>query len=68
VPLDEAANICRIADLPDLYSHLGSPGITPRHHPAAYEQGVTLWGEHGMATLWGAATKKIIGATAPCSR
>lgn len=27
--LDEAANICKIADLPDLYSHLGSRGITP---------------------------------------
>lgn len=27
--LDEAANICRIADLPDLFSHLGSRGITP---------------------------------------
>jgi hypothetical protein len=27
--LDEAANICKIADLPDLYSHLGSRCITP---------------------------------------
>ena len=27
--LDEAANICRIADLPDLYSHLGSRGMVP---------------------------------------
>lgn len=26
---DEAANICRISDLPELYSHLGSRGITP---------------------------------------
>src|SRR5207248_319864 len=25
--LDEAANVCRISDLPDLYSHLGSRGI-----------------------------------------
>ena len=28
----------------------------------SYEQGVTVWGEQGMAALWGAATKKIIGA------
>ena len=28
----------------------------------SYEQGVTVWGEHGMAALWGAATKKLIGA------
>jgi Domain of unknown function (DUF4913)/TraM recognition site of TraD and TraG len=62
VPLDEAANICRIADLPDLYSHLGSRGIVPVAILQSYEQGVTVWGEHGMAALWGAATKKIIGA------
>jgi type IV secretory pathway TraG/TraD family ATPase VirD4 len=62
VPLDEAANICRIADLPDLYSHLGSRGIIPITILQSYEQGITVWGEHGMATLWGAATKKIIGA------
>jgi type IV secretory pathway TraG/TraD family ATPase VirD4 len=62
VPLDEAANICRIADLPDLYSHLGSRGIIPVTILQSYEQGVTVWGEQGMAALWGAATKKIIGA------
>jgi type IV secretory pathway TraG/TraD family ATPase VirD4 len=62
VPLDEAANICRIADLPDLYSHLGSRGITPVTILQSYEQGVTVWGEHGMAALWGAATIKLVGA------
>ena len=62
VPLDEAANICRIADLPDLYSHLGSRGIVPVTILQSYEQGVTVWGEAGMAALWGAATKKVIGA------
>ncbi len=45
VPLDEAANICRIADLPDLYSHLGSRGITPVTILQSYEQGVTVWGD-----------------------
>jgi type IV secretory pathway TraG/TraD family ATPase VirD4 len=62
VVFDEAANICRIADLPDLYSHLGSRHITPVTILQSYEQGITVWGEHGMAALWGAATKKIIGA------
>ncbi|HXL87662.1 MAG TPA: TraM recognition domain-containing protein [Streptosporangiaceae bacterium] len=62
VILDEAANICRIADLPDLYSHLGSRGITPVTILQSYEQGVTVWGEHGMGALWGAATIKVIGA------
>ena len=60
--LDEAANICRIADLPDPYSHLGSRGITPVTILQSYEQGVTVWGEPGMAALWGAATIKLIGA------
>ena len=62
VILDEAANICRITDLPDLYSHLGSRGIVPVTILQSYEQGITVWGEHGMAALWGAATKKLIGA------
>jgi type IV secretory pathway TraG/TraD family ATPase VirD4 len=62
VVLDEAANICRIADLPELYSHLGSRGITPVTILQSYEQGVTVWGEPGTAALWGAATKKLIGA------
>ncbi|MEV4251678.1 TraM recognition domain-containing protein [Spirillospora sp. NPDC049652] len=62
VVLDEAANICRIADLPQLYSHLGSRGIVPITILQSYEQGVTVWGEPGMAALWGAATRKLIGA------
>ncbi|MYX18397.1 TraM recognition domain-containing protein [Streptomyces sp. SID8374] len=59
--LDEAANICKIADLPDLYSHLGSRGITPIVILQSYRQGVKAWGEVGMDSMWGAATKKIIG-------
>jgi hypothetical protein len=62
VILDEAANICRIADLPDLYSHLGSRGMVPVTILQSYQQGVAVWGEPGMAALWGASTKKIIGA------
>ncbi|GAA3380698.1 hypothetical protein GCM10020367_69020 [Streptomyces sannanensis] len=60
--LDEAANICKIGDLPDLYSHLGSRGITPYVILQSYRQGVKAWGEVGMDAMWGAATKKIIGA------
>jgi type IV secretory pathway TraG/TraD family ATPase VirD4 len=59
--LDEAANICKIADLPDLYSHLGSRGITPYTILQSYRQGVKAWGEVGMDALWSAATKKLIG-------
>ena len=62
VCLDEAANICRVADLPNLYSHLSSRGIIPITILQSYEQGVEVWGESGMAALWGAANKKLIGA------
>ena len=60
--LDEAANICKISDLPDLYSHLGSRGIIPVTILQSYEQGESVWGSQGMAALWGSATKKLIGA------
>ena len=66
--LDEAANICRIADLPDLYSHLGSRGMVPVTILQSYEQGETVWGAKGMAALWGAATKKLIGASVDSPR
>jgi type IV secretory pathway TraG/TraD family ATPase VirD4 len=61
--LDEAANICRIGDLPDLYSHLGSRGMVPVTILQSYEQGETVWGAKGMAALWGASTRKLIGAS-----
>jgi type IV secretory pathway TraG/TraD family ATPase VirD4 len=68
VALDEAANICRISDLPDLYSHLGSRGIVPVTILQSYEQGAGVWGEQGMAALWSAATIKLIGAGADSPR
>ncbi|MGW1811852.1 type IV secretory system conjugative DNA transfer family protein, partial [Streptomyces sp. NPDC002078] len=60
--LDEAANVCRIEDLPDLYSHLGSRGIPVITILQSYRQGVRVWGEAGMDAMWGAATVKMLGA------
>ncbi|MGW1839629.1 type IV secretory system conjugative DNA transfer family protein [Streptomyces sp. NPDC002067] len=60
--LDEAANVCRIGDLPALYSHLGSRGITPWTILQSYRQGAKVWGEPGMDALWGASTVKLLGA------
>ena len=60
--LDEAANICKIGDLPDLYSHFGSRGIVPMTILQSYPQGARVWGEPGMAALWSAATIKLVGA------
>jgi type IV secretory pathway TraG/TraD family ATPase VirD4 len=60
--LDEAANVCRISDLPDLYSHLGSRGVIPITILQSYRQGQKCWGEQGMDALWSAATVKVIGS------
>jgi type IV secretory pathway TraG/TraD family ATPase VirD4 len=60
--LDEAANICPLADLPTLYSHYGGRGIILVTILQTYQQGTTVWGDRGMGTLWGAATVKLIGA------
>jgi type IV secretory pathway TraG/TraD family ATPase VirD4 len=60
--LDEAANVCKISDLPDLYSHLGSRGVIPITILQSYRQGQRVWGETGMDALWSAATIKIIGS------
>lgn len=60
--LDEAANVCRIADLPKLYSHLGGRGITPVTILQSYKQGSLVWGPNGMDALWTASTVKMLGA------
>ncbi|GHF27258.1 hypothetical protein GCM10010218_05250 [Streptomyces mashuensis] len=60
--LDEAANVCKISDLPDLYSHLGSRGIIPITILQSYRQGQKVWGDTGMDAMWSAATIKVIGS------
>ena len=60
--LDEAANICPIRTLPQLYSHYGSRGIQVLTMLQSYQQGAGVWGEQGMQALWSAATVKLIGA------
>lgn len=59
--LDEAANVCRWKDLPDLYSHYGSRGIILMTILQSWSQGVTVWGETGMKQLWSAANIKVYG-------
>jgi|GEM_PF-1143047 len=60
--LDEAANICPIRALPQLYSHYGSRGIQVLTMLQSYQQGAGVWGEQGMQALWSAATIKLVGA------
>ncbi|MDN5797510.1 MAG: TraM recognition domain-containing protein [Intrasporangium sp.] len=59
--LDEAANVCRWKDLPDLYSHFGSRGILPMTILQSWSQGVEVWGASGMQKLWSAANIKVYG-------
>ena len=53
--LDEAANVCRWADLPNLYSHFGSRGIVLATVLQSWSQGVEVWGRDGMRKLWSAS-------------
>ncbi|HXH78992.1 type IV secretory system conjugative DNA transfer family protein [Nocardioides sp.] len=59
--LDEAANVCRWRDLPDLYSHFGSRGIVLMTILQSYSQGVEVSGERGMKKLWSSANVKVYG-------
>ncbi|NEB06859.1 TraM recognition domain-containing protein, partial [Streptomyces sp. SID13726] len=49
--LDEAANVCRWRELPNLYSHYGSRGIVLDTVLQSWSQGVEVWGESGMKKL-----------------
>ncbi|WP_125264870.1 type IV secretory system conjugative DNA transfer family protein [Streptomyces alboflavus] len=59
--LDEAANVCRWQNLPNLYSHYGSRGILLMTILQSWAQGVEVWGENGMAKLWSSATIATYG-------
>ena len=59
--LDEAANVCRWHDLPDLYSHYGSRGIVLMTILQSWSQGVQVWGRDGMRKLWSASNIAVYG-------
>ncbi len=59
--LDEAANVCRWRELPNLYSHYGSRGIVLMTILQSWSQGTEVWGEAGMKKLWSAANIKVYG-------
>lgn len=62
VLLDEVANVCRKADLPELMSHYGSRGISTWPILQNFAQGARVWTEDGMRQLWGAANIRIVGS------
>lgn len=62
--LDEAANTCKIPDLPRKYSFYGGMGMFLVTILQNWSQGETAWGEKGMRQLWAAATHRVVGAGA----
>ncbi|NUP34508.1 MAG: TraM recognition domain-containing protein [Streptomycetaceae bacterium] len=59
--LDEAANVCPWLELPFLYSHYGSRGIIMMTILQSWAQGVSVWGEAAMASMWSAANVRVYG-------
>lgn len=59
--LDEAANVVRWSELPDVYSHYGSRGIIVSTFFQSFAQGVEAYGETGMNKLWSAANIRVAG-------
>ncbi|PLC10694.1 conjugal transfer protein [Kocuria flava] len=59
--LDEAANVCRWMNLPNLYSHYGSRGIVVSTFLQSWSQGVDVWGESGMRKLFSTANVVTYG-------
>lgn len=59
--LDEAANVVKWPELPRLYSHYGSRSIILMTILQSYAQGVGVWGEEGMESLWSAASILLYG-------
>ena len=59
--LDEAANICRWPELPNLYSHYGSRGIILVTFLQSWSQGAEVWAAEGMKKLWSASNVRGIG-------
>ncbi|MFI7483398.1 type IV secretory system conjugative DNA transfer family protein [Kocuria sp. M1R5S2] len=59
--LDEAANVCRWANLPDRYSHYGSRGIVVSTFLQSWSQGVDVRGESGVRKLFSTANVVTYG-------
>lgn len=57
--LDEAANVCKWGELPDMYSHFGSRGVCVDTILQSWSQGKDVWGEAGINKLWSASNVKV---------
>jgi hypothetical protein len=59
--LDEAANICKLSDLPDQYSHFGSQGIVVLTVLQSPAQARKVWSEDQFAALLSASNVHYYG-------
>lgn len=59
--LDEAANICKLAELPQQYSHFGSQGIVVLTFLQSPAQAVGVWGQTQFDALRSAANMHLFG-------
>ncbi|MDY0891643.1 TraG/TraD/VirD4 family protein [Frigoribacterium sp. CFBP9030] len=60
--LNEAANVFRWRDLPDVFSHYGSRGIFMSAFLQFWAQGVEAYGGNGLSKLWSSANIRVAGA------
>lgn len=59
--LDEAANICKLPDLPDWLSHAGGQGIIIVTILQSAQQGREGWGDSGFQKMVGATNLMVVG-------
>lgn len=59
--LDEAANICRWPELPNLYSYCGGMGMVLVTILQSVSQGRGAWGEDGWKTMWSSTNVLAVG-------
>lgn len=59
--LDEAANVCRLKELPGWYSHFGSQGIVLATFLQSIDQAARVWGPDGVKELINASNVHIYG-------
>jgi type IV secretory pathway TraG/TraD family ATPase VirD4 len=60
--LDEVANVCRWRELPSMFSHYGSAGITLFAILQNWSQAVNAWKAAGAQQMWDAANIRMVGA------
>lgn len=59
--LDEAANVCRIPEIPDLFTYYGGLGMLLAVYLQNPAQGEECWGENGWRQMFSSANALLVG-------